>query len=402
MFLIKRVKFINIRGFKELIIDFNSNENNIVNNKLIIGKNGTCKTTILRCLAIGLCDQADGNGLLAENFGELILEDKKEGWIYIDLFDQKNPLNKIKITTQIKKIEGKEEVGEKTQINGAIFVCGYGAARALEGAPQVRRYRIADSVYSLFRYDADFWSRELVIRRLKDYLGSSFYASTIRNIKKIMGLAPMDKIYIEKGGGVYISGPKIGKKIPIEGWADGFQMTLLWILDLFGWALIAQNLSNDGQISGILLVDEIEQHIHPSMQISILNQLKKFFPHLQIITTTHSPLVALGSSQSELIVLKRKRKYVYKEENVPDFSKYSADDIISDDNLFSSSSQNPVYEKKLRLYNNLIDAGKGKLSKKESNKVKKLASDLIRSERNESREDKLLVELRNLKEKYSL
>ncbi|MCH7770878.1 MAG: AAA family ATPase [Bacteroidetes bacterium] len=101
MYYIKTITLNDIRGFKELIIDFNSRSNEIINNKLIIGKNGTCKTTILRCIAIGLCDKADGNGLLQEPFGELITEGKKEAWITLELYDNKQAVVETEIKTQI-------------------------------------------------------------------------------------------------------------------------------------------------------------------------------------------------------------------------------------------------------------------------------------------------------------
>ena len=48
-------------------------------------------------------------------------------------------------------------------------------------------------------------------------------------------------------------------------------------------------------LEGILLIDELEQHLHPRWQRTILGQLRKSFPKLQIIATTHSPLVASGA-----------------------------------------------------------------------------------------------------------
>ena len=49
---ISRVKLTNIRCFKELTITFENGRMQAV----LIGKNGTCKTTILRAMAIGLAD----------------------------------------------------------------------------------------------------------------------------------------------------------------------------------------------------------------------------------------------------------------------------------------------------------------------------------------------------------
>ena len=51
------------------------------------------------------------------------------------------------------------------------------------------------------------------------------------------------------------------------------------------------NLSN---ISGVVVIDEIELHLHPSMQADILTMLIKLFPKIQFIITTHSPLFLLG------------------------------------------------------------------------------------------------------------
>jgi predicted ATP-binding protein involved in virulence len=42
---------------------------------------------------------------------------------------------------------------------------------------------------------------------------------------------------------------------------------------------------------GIILIDEIELHLHPSWQIEIISQLRSTFPNCQFIVTTHSPLV---------------------------------------------------------------------------------------------------------------
>lgn len=43
------------------------------------------------------------------------------------------------------------------------------------------------------------------------------------------------------------------------------------------------------QIPGLLLIDEIENHLHPKWQKKILGIIRELFPNLQIILTTHSP-----------------------------------------------------------------------------------------------------------------
>jgi hypothetical protein len=53
-------------------------------------------------------------------------------------------------------------------------------------------------------------------------------------------------------------------------------------------------------VSGVLLIDEPELHLHPAMQERILPFLAKTFPRIQIIAATHSPIV-LSSLENALI-----------------------------------------------------------------------------------------------------
>lgn len=59
---------------------------------------------------------------------------------------------------------------------------------------------------------------------------------------------------------------------------------------------------------GILLIDELEQHLHPHLQLEIVDGLRAAFPLLQIIATTHSPLIltdAVGNAGNSIIRLDR-------------------------------------------------------------------------------------------------
>lgn len=55
--------------------------------------------------------------------------------------------------------------------------------------------------------------------------------------------------------------------------------------------------------NGIVLIDEIELHLHPKWQVSVLQALKKTFPNIQFIVTTHSPLVINHLKNENLILL---------------------------------------------------------------------------------------------------
>jgi len=57
-------------------------------------------------------------------------------------------------------------------------------------------------------------------------------------------------------------------------------------------------------MEGLVLVDEIDLHLHPRWQRTILRQLKEVFPRLSFVVTTHNPLTLLGADAGEIVVLR--------------------------------------------------------------------------------------------------
>jgi len=269
---ITRIQLNNIRGFRKLDLRICDEKGNPRMRTAIIGMNGTCKTTLLRCIAMGLSGTADANALLAEPIGQLITKNEKSASIKIELVglgDTKKPLI---VETKLEVERNKEIVDSQSKkTSDTLFVVGYGSGRSHSGSESsFRDYRIVDSAYTLFNYETSLIPPELTLRRLRDYLGSKIYEKTMRGIKNALNLPQDVKIVFPRGGGVEVSGQSIGGKIPLEGWADGYRITFSWILDLYAWAMRAEVATKSGGIKGILLIDELEQHLHPSMQTSIL------------------------------------------------------------------------------------------------------------------------------------
>lgn len=395
----------NIRGFKELEIDLCNSDGTFRNRTLFLGKNGTCKTTLLRCLAIGLSNGADASGLLSEPTGTLARNDEKKGLIEITLSPRRDGKQESKsYLTKIQSQKGIDTLVDKQEIPSphGTLVCGYGIGRGSHGTDDsFRDYRILDSAYSLFVYEAQLIGIEITLRRLRDYLGTQRYNNTLAKIKEAIGLSSKDRIFLPKGGGVKVSGPTVGKTIPLEGWADGYRITCNWILDFYAWAMRADRITPKGEIEGIILIDELEQHIHPSLQTRMLNEISNLFPNVQILATTHSPLIALGAQPEELVVLKRDGKLVHRE-TPPDFRGYSAEDMLVDDRLFDTNVYSPEMNEKLERYRELGKIAKSKRSKKQRQELRELAGELREQQLPEQMESDLARELKRFREKYDL
>ncbi len=107
---ISRIQLKNIRSFQNLEINLLPEEKKPNLLTLIIGKNGTCKTTLLRSIVIGLCSEADAYTLLSEPVGAMITDKEQKAESRIELISTKYPAGPITITTKIEQGIGKEVI----------------------------------------------------------------------------------------------------------------------------------------------------------------------------------------------------------------------------------------------------------------------------------------------------
>ncbi len=409
---LSRIQLRKIRGFRDLDLDLTGADGVPRPATLVIGRNGTCKTTLLRAVALGLCDPADAQALLSEPIGGMVSEGSERGEIEIEMMGRDQGAPPLTIEQLIERSDDKEFItaedkglvmeGHRAYGYPEPLVCGYGAGRYGVGSEIGRKYRVADSVYSLFDPRRTLIDTELTLRRLRDYLGHRKYDATLIAIKKALDLRPDDEIRLPKGGGIELSGPSIGRRVRLEAWADGYRVTFSWLLDLFGWAMRADRLDDQGNVVGIVVVDELEQHLHPSMQSNILPHLVEILPQAQLIATTHSPLVALGASPGELVVLRRQGNEVFAEASVPDFTGYSAEDMLVDGRLFDSMVYSPETNSRLARYRELAGIQRDRRTESEASELRALVRVLTAQQLPEVRDSAVSRELQRLVEKHAL
>lgn len=349
---------------------------------LLIGKNGTCKSTLLRTIAIGIADQSDAQALLASPIGRLIGECQPHTEIQLSLADRSGEWSFLDPIRIIASQDGKEYLETADGSAGSPFLVAYGAGRFYSGGTEqsFRGYRAVDAVAGLFNQTRPLADPELTLRRLMDFRGTKFYEQTLLGIRRVLGLGPDDSIELRLGGGIEISGPGIGKAVSLDAWADGYRVTFSWLLDFYGWAMRAKAIDDEGVVRGILLVDEVDQHLHPSMQAQVLPRLAELLPEVQIIATTHSPLVALGAQPEELISLQRMPSGAVEIVPSPDFSLYSVEDMLTDDRMFATAPFSENVNQKTERYRELVDIPNAQRGVKEVAELSHLARELSRAE----------------------
>ena len=94
--------------------------------------------------------------------------------------------------------------------------------------------------------------------------------------------------------------------IPMRLMSSGYRSLIGMIVDIaYRMAVLNPNLEEDisKKTNGIVLIDEVDVHIHPKWQWRIVEALMKTFPRVQFITTTHSPIVIASCKDKNIINL---------------------------------------------------------------------------------------------------
>ena len=101
---------------------------------------------------------------------------------------------------------------------------------------------------------------------------------------------------------------KNGLEFNVEQLSDGERNMLALVGDMARrLSVLNPGLSNPNDGEGVVLIDEIDLHLHPKWQREVVSKLEKTFPHCQFIITTHSPQV-VGELEAESVMLLRDGK----------------------------------------------------------------------------------------------
>ncbi len=150
----------------------------------------------------------------------------------------------------------------------------------------------------------------------------------------------------------------------LDGWFKynelgfGYQSMLSWVVDL-GKRLFEKypNSENPFNESAVVLVDEIDLHLHPEWQRKVIATVSRVFPNVQFIATTHSPLVIQSMENVNLYVLRREgEKIVADHPEITNFSGWTVEEILRDLMKLDDNIRSDVYQKKYKDFTDSLDA----------------------------------------------
>ncbi len=318
---------------------------------VIIGDNGTGKSTVVRAIALGLIGPSEFKSVRIAPV-DWLRQGATEAEINLTLY--KNALldghsGKRRSTTSsvsagivigYTEVFSEEEIPTlqaigKTGPRSAVshnwsnargwFSAGFGPFRRFTGGN-----KDWDSTYyfapkagahlSLFGEDVALteslrWMETLYsqsIDSLQNPTTRSEAARILEGIKSLVNSPDFlpNGVRLEKifTGGIVFS-DILGRELPIAQLSDGFRSVLSLTFELirqlgrvYGDIAVAASLLLDKQIKypGVVLIDEIDAHLHPTWQTRIGQWFVKHFSNIQFIVTTHSPLVCRAAENGSI------------------------------------------------------------------------------------------------------
>ena len=409
---IKRLNITDFRGFSQVDIELDGMST------VFFGVNGVGKTSILRSVNLlyaNIINKVVNRKELRQQYN-IELEDIRHGRPSTQIQGDFILQNDVEIAYErgMERKSGKrthtkdslEGIAESIQAaylsddrqeNVPVFV-NYGTNRLVLDIPLRIRTHHEFDVYSAYEKAIenriDFrtffeWYRnqedaENAIKvEKKDFGYSDKSLEAVRTA--IMAMLPgFENIHITRKPRLAMVVEKDGVNLNVSQLSDGEKCVLAMFGDLAKRLSLANpNLDNPLLGEGVVLIDEIELHMHPSWQRVILSVLKKTFPNIQFIITTHSPIVLSEVDDSYKIFFMSNDG---KETVINDFSRLDGFDInYILEEFMGTRSRNTKTEELVRSVYAEINEGDKENAIKNIEKLKTIT--------NENNEDVVMAEM---------
>lgn len=340
---VRRLKVQNVRGFRELALDFHRPDGSLAGWTVLAGRNGSGKSSLLRIIAAVAVGPSRAQAL-TPSIADWLRRGQEQGSAQLDLEFSKQdfPRSPIPHEQAAPRLEWRGDPERGTSFGGRTgsgwdfnwglwqgggleggLLAGYGPYRRLTGhAADVQNLMTSHEtiarVVSLFREDASLvecvsWLREVYLRRLENKPGAAELEHAVLSLLND-GLLP-DGVLVEKvdSEGLWVS--QKGVRLPLNELSDGYRTTAALVMDIvrhlqsyYGDLNLEEDEEAGGRcyrvlLEGVVLIDEVDLHLHVSWQKRIGFWLKRHFPKIQFIVTTHSPFVCQAADPGGLIRL---------------------------------------------------------------------------------------------------
>jgi len=154
------------------------------------------------------------------------------------------------------------------------------------------------------------WLKDQKLLELEKSLDANNAVGELKELPNSFPVTLLEKMFyelLEKNVEIKIEGTGVsfkekGTNLTFDQLSEGYKSILIFVSDLL--YRLNKNASEGEKttdLKGIVLVDEIDLHLHPKWQRVLIGKLRKLFPNVQFIFTTHSPTIIQGASEDAMM-----------------------------------------------------------------------------------------------------
>ncbi len=192
--------------------------------------------------------------------------------------------------------------------NDAFFCVAYGATRRVEagesldrGAAQKTPFLRGQRLQSIFQESFALFPLAYWLPQLK-FKNKGRYSQVVSLLNHFLGPGHY-RFTEETREGEYLF-ERGGMRVPFRSLSDGYRAFIAWVADLLYHVCYGcPSGKRLTESAGIVLVDEIDLHLHPKWQMQVVNTIASALPRMQFVLTSHSPLIASSLEWMNIITL---------------------------------------------------------------------------------------------------
>lgn len=333
---VRNVRISDLRCFKRAALDFRypgeGRNLDVPNVTLLLGNNGAGKSTVMRAIALAVLSpilSASGyvpvnlvrRGSPSNPWGTLA-----EANVAVHPIDRlKAPSPTVELSVRVLRkgdyelfVEGQPiwtsaTHGPEAELrelwedrSPSFFVVGYGATRFVGSSEESVRYREArrggryERVASLFEEQVPLTPLSAWLPTLDEARWNRRWKEVIELMNRLLPVGTRFLNRREHGEYLFSSS---GVDVPASSLSDGFRSYVGWISDLlYHMTAVCPPDMLLKELPGVVMVDEIDLHLHPEWQREVIGTIARELPALQFVLSTHSPIVA-GTLHADNIYL---------------------------------------------------------------------------------------------------
>ncbi|MCT8163474.1 MULTISPECIES: AAA family ATPase [unclassified Pseudomonas] len=327
---VSQLRLINFRGISDLSVDFTERTT------AFVGVNGVGKSTVLDALAIGLSqlmwriagtaqkarpiatDDIRAGADFARVELTVILDDKPVRWAVVT--NQKkgvysDPLRKSELDALNEYVSGQHERWVAEGVDDRPLAVFYDVNRAVLDVPMRVREKLSHDAKEIYQDaldhgGADFKRFFIWFRNFEDAENEvriddpdfRYYGLEAAR-KAILEFTGFEGVRVRRKPKMRMTVRKRGGEFNVLQLSDGERNMLALVGDMARrLSVLNPALSNPNQGAGIVIIDEVDLHLHPRWQREVVKKLESTFPNCQFFISTHSPQV-IGELAPESVML---------------------------------------------------------------------------------------------------